>query len=110
MTDDANVIDHKAEEEAAKDVKRERMLEFIRDVLIERAHGLRTGFEANSFLYCQSKEGKEHLKRLIAMEAAADIFTHLVGQWQSANERHPRPDWLKTIAQQAMATFIEAFR
>jgi hypothetical protein len=106
---DANVIDHKAEEEAAKDLKRGRMLEFIRDTLIERAYSLRTGFEANSFLYCQSAQGKEQLKRLIAMEAAADIFTHLVGQWQSANETHPRPEWLKTIAKQAMATFVEAF-
>jgi hypothetical protein len=109
MTDDTPVIDRKAEEEA-KDVKRERMLCFIRDTLIERAYGLRTGFEANSFLYCQSPEGKEHLKRLVAMEAAADVFTHLVGQWQSADERHPRPDWLKAIGRQAMATFIEAFQ
>jgi hypothetical protein len=109
MMSDTTVIDRKAEE-AAKDLKRERMLEFIRDTLIERAYGLRTGFEANSFLYCQSPEGKEHLKRLIAMEAAADVFTHIVGQWQSADETHPRPEWLKTIARQAMATFIEAFQ
>jgi hypothetical protein len=109
MTDDTPVIDRKAEE-AAKDVKRERMLEFIRDTLIERAHGLRTGFEANSFLYCQSAQGKEQLKRLIAMEAAADIFTHIVGEWQNVDERHPRPEWVKKIARQAMATFIEAFR
>jgi hypothetical protein len=103
------VIDRKAEE-AAKDAKREAMLCFIRDVIVERAHGLRTGFEANSFLYCQSKEGKEHLKRLIAMEAAADIFTHIVGEWQNVDEKHPRPEWVKRIAKQAMATFTEAFR
>lgn len=104
---DATIIDRKADE-AAKDAKRERMLEFIRDTLIERAYGLRTGFEANSFLYCQSEEGKAHLKRLIAMEAAADVFTHIVGEWQNVDERHPRPEWVKTIAKQAMATFIEA--
>ena len=104
---DATVIDRKAEE-TAKDKKRERMLEFIRDTLIERAHGLRTGFEANSFLYCQSAEGKEQLKRLVAMEAAADVFTHIVGEWQNVDEKHPRPDWVKTIAKQAMAAFIEA--
>jgi hypothetical protein len=109
MMSDTTVIDRKAEE-AAKDLKRERMLEFIRDTLIERAHGLRAGFEANSFLYCQSDEGKTHLKRLVAMEAAASVFTHLVGEWQGADEKHPRPDWLKTIAAQAMATFVEAFR
>ena len=106
MTDE--VIDRKAQE-AAKDAKRERMLCFIRDVIVERAHGLRTGFEANSFLYCQSPEGKAHLKRLIAMEAAADVFTHIVAEWQRADEKHPRPDWLKTIAKQAMAPFVEAF-
>jgi hypothetical protein len=100
---DAPVID-------AKDEKRERMLCFIRDVLIERAYGLRTGFEANSFLYCQSKEGKEHLKRLIAMEAAADVFTHIVGAWQNVDEKHPRPEWVRTIAKQAMATFTSAFQ
>jgi hypothetical protein len=107
---DAPVIDHRAEEEEAKDRKREAMLCFIRDVLIESACGLRTGFEANSFLYCQSKEGKAQLKRVVAMEAAADVFTHIVGQWQNVDQKHPRQDWVKTIAKQAMATFIEAFR
>jgi len=106
---DAQLIDRKAEE-AAKDKKREAMLCFIRDTLIERAHGLRTGFEANSFLYCESAEGKAQLKTLVAVEAAADVFTHIVGQWQNADEKHPRPEWLKTIAKQAMATFIEAFQ
>lgn len=105
----APVIDRKAEE-TAKDLKRERMLEFIRDTLVERAHGLRTGFEANSFVYCQTPEGQADLKRVVAVEAAADIFTLIVGEWQGADERHPRPDWLKTIAKQAMASFIEAFR
>lgn len=104
---DAQVIDRRAEEEA-KDKKREAMLCFIRNVLSERAHGLRTGFEANSFLYCQSPEGREDLKRVVAVEAAADVFTHLVGLWQNADEKHPRPDWLKLIAKQAMAAFIEA--
>lgn len=102
------IIDRKAEE-TAKDAKRERMLEFIRDTIIERAHGLRTGFEANSFLYCQSPEGKAHLKRLIAMEAAADVFTHIVGEWQKSDP-NKRPEWLKTIAKQAMAPFVEAFQ
>lgn len=105
----APVIDRKAEE-TAKDLKREAMLCFIRDTLVERGHGLRTGFEANSFLYCQSPEGQADLKRVVAVEAAADVFTHIVGQWQSADEKHPHPDWLKTIAKQAMASFIEAFR
>ena len=105
---DAPVIDRKAEAEAAKDKKREAMLCFIRDTLIERAYGLRTGFEANSFVYCQSDQGKEHLKRLIAMEAAADIFVHIVAEWQKSEEK--RPEWVKTIAKQGMATFIEAFK
>lgn len=107
---DAPVIDRKAEEDAAKDLKRERMLEFIRDVLIERAHGLRTGFEANSFLYCQTPAGKAQLKALVAVEAAADVFTHIVGEWQNVDAKHPRPEWVRTIAKQAMATFIEAFQ
>ncbi len=103
------VIDKQAEE-AAKDKKRERMLEFIRDVLVERAHGLRAGFEANSFLYCQSAEGKAQLKTVVAVEAAADVFTHIVGEWQNVDAKHPRPEWVRTIAKQAMASFIEAFQ
>ena len=106
---DAEVIDRKAEE-ATKDAKRERMLCFIRDTLIERAWGLRTGFEANSFQYCESAEGKAQLKAVVALEAAADVFTHIVGEWQSVSEKHPRPEWVKAVAKQAMATFIEAFR
>lgn len=97
-------------EELAKDVKREKMLCFIRDTLVERAHGLRTGFEANSFLYCQSPDGKAQLKAVVAVEAAADIFTHIVGEWQNVDAKHPRPEWVRTIAKQAMASFIEAFQ
>jgi hypothetical protein len=100
---DAPVID-------AKDAKREAMLCFIRDTLIERAYGLRTGYEANSFLYCQSAEGKAQLKRVVAVEAAADVFTLIVGEWQHVDEKHPRPEWVKMIAKQAMGAFIEAFR
>lgn len=96
------------EDERAKDEKRVRMLCFIRDTLIERAHGLRSGFEANSFLYCQTPEGQNQLKRVVAVEAAADVFTHIVGEWQRHEDR--RPEWLKTIAKQSMATFVEAFR
>ena len=91
----------------AKDEKRERMLCLIRDKLIERAWGLRTAYEANSFLYCESPEGKEHLKHVVAIEAAADIFVHLVAEWQK-DDKHP--EWLKTIAKQGMATFVEAFK
>jgi hypothetical protein len=104
---DTNVIDRRAVAEAARDEKRERMLCLVRDVLIERAYGLRTGYEANSFIYCQSPEGKEQLKRVVAVEAAADIFTHLVAEWQKADKR---PEWLRTVAKQGMATFTEAFR
>jgi hypothetical protein len=107
MTDE-NVIDQRAVAEAARDEKRERMLCLIRDTLIESAWGLRTGFEANSFIYCQSAEGKQHLKRVVAVEAAADIFTHLVGEWQKSPDR--RPEWLRTVAKQGMSTFTEAFR
>lgn len=106
----ATVIDKQRAEEEARDAKREAMLCFIRDTLVERACGLRTGFEANPFLYCQSVEGKDQLKRLVAVEAAASVFTHLVGEWQNVDSRHPRPEWLRTIAKQAMATFIEAFQ
>jgi hypothetical protein len=91
-----------------KDVKRERMLCFIRDVLIERAHGLRTGFETNDLLYSRSAEGKDQLKRVVAVEAAADIFTHIVGEWQRDPER--RPEWVQKIAKQAMASFVGAFQ
>lgn len=100
----ANIIDRKA-----NDDKRERMLCYIRDTLIERAHGLRTGFESNSFLYCESLEGKADLKRVVAVEAAADIFTHLVAQWQDTKPEK-RPEWLKTIVNQGMAAFIDGFR
>ena len=96
-------------EAAARDEKRERMLCFIRDTLIERASGLRAGFEANSFVYCASPEGKEQLKRVAGMEAAADIFTHLVAEWQGSTPEK-RPEWLRTIVRQGMATFTEAFR
>lgn len=106
---DTTVIDRKAEE-AARDLKRERMLEFIRDTLIERAWGLRTGYEANSFMYCASPEGKAQLKAVVAVEAAASVFTHIVGEWQNVDGKHPRPEWVKTIAKQAMATFVEAFQ
>lgn len=104
MSDAPAVLD-----DAARDEKRERMLCYIRDTLIERAWGLRTGFEANSFIYCQSAEGKEQLKRVAAVEAAADIFTHLVGEWQGSKPEK-RPEWLKTVVRQGMATFTEAFR
>lgn len=90
----------------AKDDKRERMLCFIRDTLLERAHGLRTAFEANPFLYCESPEGRDQLKRVVAVEAAADVFTHFIGEWQ----KEKRPDWVKTVAGQAMAPFVEAFK
>jgi len=92
----------------AKDEKRERMLCYIRDTLIERAHGLRAGFEANPFLYCESPEGREQQKRVVAVEAAADVFTHIVGEWQKSDSK--RPEWLSTIAKQAMASFVEAFK
>lgn len=91
---------------AAKDDKRERMLCFIRDTLIERACGLRTGYEANSFVYCGSPEGLVQLKRVVAVEAAADIFTHLVAEWQ----KDKKPEWLRTIVSQGMAAFVEAFK
>jgi hypothetical protein len=104
---DAPVLDKRAVAEAARDEKRERMLCYIRDTLIERAYGLRTGFEANSFIYCQSAEGKEQLKRVAAVEAAADIFTHLVAEWQKSDKRQ---EWLRTVVKQGMATFTEAFR
>jgi hypothetical protein len=93
---------------SAKDEKRERMLCFIRDTLIERAHGLRTGFEANSFVFCESPEGKDQHKSVVAVEAAADVFTHIVGEWQRNEAK--KPEWLSTIAKQAMASFVEAFR
>ncbi len=98
-----------APEDAAKDAKREAMLCYIRDTLIERAHGLRTGFESNPFLYCQSPEGKGDLKRVVAVEAAADMLTFIVGQWQDTAP-DKRPEWLKRIVKQGMASFIEAFK
>ncbi len=98
-------------EEVNKDAKREAMLCYIRDTLIERAHGLRTGFESNPFLYCQSPEGKGDLKRVVAVEAAADMMTFIVGQWQdTAIKPDKRPEWLKAIVKQGMASFIEAFK
>jgi hypothetical protein len=107
---DTNVIDHRAVAEAAKDKKREAMLCFIRDTLIECGLGRRIAYEANSFLYCSSAEGKEHLKRVVAVEAAADVFTHLIAEWQDVDEKHPRPEWVRTIAKQAMASFVGAFQ
>ena len=95
------------DERKVRDAKRERMLCYIRDVLIERAHSMRSAFESNSFQYCLGEEGRGHLKQVIAVEAAADVFTHLVGQWQ-AEPKHP--EWLKEIVGQGMATFIEAFQ
>lgn len=94
-------------DQKTKDEKRERMLCFIRDVLIERGESLRSAFECNSFVYCGSKEGQDHLKRVVAVEAAADVFTHIVGEWQRTERR---PDWLRAVANQSMATFVEAFR
>lgn len=90
-----------------KDEKRERMLCLIRDTLVERAAQARTSFELNPFLYCQGPEGREQLKRVVAQEAAADVFTHLVAEWQKSDRRQ---DWLRAIVHQAMATFIEAFK
>jgi hypothetical protein len=104
---DTNVVDQRAVAEASKDEKRERMLCYIRDTLVERAWGLRTAFEANSFVYCASPEGKEQLKRVVALEAAADVFTHIVAEWQRNPEK--RPEWVKTIAKQAMSAFVGAF-
>jgi hypothetical protein len=89
------------------DEKREKMLSFIRDTLIDRSQALRQAYELNPFLYCQGVEGKAQLKGVVAVEAAADIFTHLVGEWQK-DDKHP--EWLKTIVNQGMATFVEAFR
>jgi hypothetical protein len=100
--------DSKDQKQDTKDLKRERMLCFIRDTLVERAHGLRTGFETNDLLWSRSEEGKEQLKRVVAIEAAADVFTHIVGEWQNPDEK--RPEWVKIIAKQAMATFVEAFQ
>lgn len=94
--------------EQRRDEKRERMLQFIRDTLIERGALLRSSFELNPVPYCMSPEGQDQLKRVVAVEAAADVFTHLVGEWQKDQDK--RPDWLKTIAKQSMATFAEAFR
>lgn len=97
----------KAIETASKDDKRERMLCYIRDTLIERSQALRQAYELNPFLYCGSAEGKAQLKGVVAVEAAADIFTHLVGEWQR-DQKHP--EWLRTIVNQGMATFVEAFK
>lgn len=91
-----------------KDAKRERMLCYIRDTVIERAHCFRTAYELADLLYARSPEGKEHLKQVVALEAAADVFTHIVGEWQKGEEK--RPDWVKTIAKQAMATFVGALQ
>ncbi len=98
-----------AAEEVNKDAKREAMLCYIRDTLIERAHGLRTGFELNPFTYCSTPEGKSDLKRVVAVEAAADMMTFIVGQWQDTKPEK-RPEWLKAIVKQGMASFIEAFK
>jgi hypothetical protein len=42
------------------------------------------------------------------MEAAGDVFTHLVGEWQKSGKNQPA--WLEAIAKQGMATFIEALK
>lgn len=94
-------------EKDPKDAKREAMLKYIRDTLIERAQAMRQCFELNPFLYCESPEGQDHLKRVVAIEAAADVFTHLVGEWQRTEDR---PGWLRAITKQSMATFIGAFQ
>lgn len=106
--DKADQATAKAIEAAARDEKRERMLCFIRDVLIDRGQMMRQAYELNPFLYCQGPEGQAQLKSVVAVEAAADVFTHLVGEWQKGADK--RPDWLKTIAKQGMATFVEAFK
>jgi hypothetical protein len=107
MSDVLKADDNKAALLKAKDDKREKMLAFIRDTLIERSQAMRQAYELNPFTYCLGAEGKAQLKGVVAVEAAADIFVHLVAEWQR-DDKHP--EWLKAIVSQGMATFIEAFK
>ena len=94
-------------DEKTKDAKRAAMLRYIRDTLIERGGCMREAFELNDLLYARSPEGKAHLRRVVALEAAADIFTLLVGEWDKPDTK--QPEWLRTIAKQGMATFVERY-
>jgi len=87
---------------------RERMLEFIRDTLISKASDLRSWHERPEQDFVRwraSGEAARELRQIVALEAAADVFIHLAGEWQA---HETRPEWLITIAKQAMATFTLA--
>jgi len=91
-----------------KNQRRHRMLAYIRDTLVDRAQCFRSAYESNSLDYERTPEAKAHLKQIMAIEAAANVFTHLVGEWDKAKDKPP--EWLQTIAKQGMATFVEGLR
>lgn len=101
MTPEQQAAHAKAEE------KRGAMLWFVRDALTDRALSLRAGFEANPITYCASPEGQAQLKRAVAVEAAVDVFSHLIAEWEKDQKR---PEWLRAIVGQAMSAFIEGMK
>lgn len=86
------MIDDKAAKQRAN---RERMLCAMRDAVIRRAADRRSWSDV-------AGADKAELREIVALEAAADVFVHLVAEWQRSNDP---PGWLVTIVKQAMATF-----
>jgi hypothetical protein len=89
--------------------RRKLMLVYIRDTLIARAADRRSSY---AFLggdpeWQASADGKIELRRIVALEAAADIFTHLHAEWCKGEESKSGeiPEWLRKVASQGMSTF-----
>jgi len=86
--------------------RRGLMLAFIRDVIVERGQAMRSCYAlAESTV---SAKDDTQLKKVVALEAAGDVFTHLVAEWQRSGKDPPA--WLEAIAKQGMATFTEALK
>jgi hypothetical protein len=96
-----------SDDKAAKQrANRERMLCAMRDAVIRRAAERRSWLEKVSIMdpaaWFSTADGRAELRELVALEAAADAFVHLVAEWQRSDNP---PGWLVTIVKQAMATF-----
>ena len=88
--------------------RRKLMLVYIRDTLIDRATDRRSFYDvAGDPEWRASADGKVELRRIVALVAAADIFSHLHSEWLKGEQSQSGqvPEWLRKIASQGMQTF-----
>jgi hypothetical protein len=86
-------------------------LEFIRDTLNDEAARREQNHRIAERLYGTGRGSASHpsVRKLHAIKAAADVFTHLIAEGQRATtDKKPLPEWLSTVVRQARASMVDS--